>query len=513
MRDCGILLPISALPGAYGIGTFGKEAYDFVDCLVKAGQSAWQILPLGPTGFGDSPYQAFSTFAGNPYFIDPATLMEEGWLAEKDLAACDFGKSKTKIDYGKLYVERFPLLKKAAENFVKNAAAEDRAAFRKFSEDNADWLPDYALYMAIKSDRGGASWDVWPEELRLRKEEALAAERTRLEREIFFYSFLQFEFDKQWKALKEYANEAGIRIIGDLPIYVSFDSADAWGSPELFQFDEDHRPIGVAGCPPDAFSETGQLWGNPLYNWKYHADTGYKWWLARLKKAFEWYDTLRIDHFRGFDEYWFIPAGDETAAGGHWEKGPGDWLFDTVKFVLGKDVDIIAEDLGVMTPTVEALVERTGYPGMKVLQFAFDGLSDSAYQPHNHIRNCIVYTGTHDNDTTLSWYRTASKEVKEYAKKYLGIEGCSEEEFVWAFIRTAYMSVAEHTVIPMQDVLVLGNEARMNFPSTTGTNWQWRMTEKQMTKKLAAKLCDMSKLYVRYIEKPEKAEEEAVKAE
>lgn len=493
MRKSGILMPISSLPSKYGIGCFSKEAYEFVDMCKKAGQSYWQILPLGPTSYGDSPYQSFSTFAGNPYFIDLEALIEEGLLTRKECDACDFGEQASFVNYEKIFRARFAILRKA---FKRSKIAEN-PDFAKYCEKEAYWLEDYALYMAVKADFDYVSWAEWDEDIRLRKPAAMKKYRTKLSEEILFWKYQQYLFTKQWGALKAYANEQGIEIIGDIPIYVAFDSADTWANPELFQLDENRLPVAVAGCPPDAFAATGQLWGNPLYRWDYHAQTGYSWWMKRIAYCFTNYDVVRIDHFRGFDEYYSIPYGDPTAEFGHWEKGPGYELFKTMKKELG-DRKVIAEDLGFLTKSVKRLVKRTGYPGMKILQFAIDSRTgDSDYLPHNYEPNCIVYTGTHDNDTTRSWFNSISARDKAFAKKYLNVKNA--KNITWDFIRLAFASVANTCVIPMQDFLNLGGEARMNFPSTLGGNWEWRMLPGQFSEELAERIAQLSKLYSRNV--------------
>lgn len=488
-RASGVLMPVFSLPSKYGIGCFSKEAYKFVDQLKKAGQSYWQILPLGPTGYGDSPYQSFSTYAGNPYFIDLKTLVKEGLLTKKECKEVRC-KEQKKIDYEKIYQNRFKILKKAYRRFQKNDKYE------KFLEENAFWLEDYCMYMAIKDAHEGKSWSEWEELLKKREKTALEKVKEELEDEIGFYQFQQYEFDRQWKKLHTYAKEQGIQIIGDIPIYVAFDSADAWAAPELFQFDEENNPIRVAGCPPDAFAKTGQLWGNPLYNWAYHKKTGYDWWLKRIAYCFDLYDIVRIDHFRGFDEYYSIPYGDETAVNGHWEKGPGMDLFNTVKEKLG-ELDIIAEDLGFLTESVFQLLKDSGYPGMKVLQFAFDPSEDSDYLTYKYQRNCVVYTGTHDNDTTAGWFEKLSDGDREVALRYMNSFYTPKEEQHWDLIALAMRSTADTCIIPVQDFLGLGSEARINMPSTLGDNWKWRMTKGAFSEELKEKIRRMTKLYGR----------------
>lgn len=490
MRASGILLPISSIPSRYGIGTFSKEAYEFVDFLAKAGQTYWQILPLGPTGYGDSPYQSFSTFAGNPYYIDLEQLIQEGLLTKKECEDCDFGENEAYVDYEKIYKSRFSLLRKAFEG----SSLEQDSEFTAFMRENEAWLPDYALYMAIKDSLSGRSFSQWEEDIRTRRKEALASYREKLKEEILFYEFQQYLFKKQWMKLKKYANDKGILIIGDIPIYVAFDSADTWANPELFQLDEKGFPTAVAGCPPDAFSATGQLWGNPLYRWEYHKETGYDWWMKRIAYCYELYDVVRIDHFRGFDEYYAIPYGNPTAEFGKWEKGPGYELFQVMKEKLGNKA-VIAEDLGFLTPSVLKLVKKTGYPGMKILQFAFDSREESDYLPHNYTANSVVYTGTHDNDTTLGWLSVLNRQDKSFARKYLNIK--TRKGIQWEFIRAALASVSNTAIIPMQDYLGLGSEARMNTPSTLGENWKWRMEKGQLTDALAEKIEHLCKLYGR----------------
>lgn len=492
MRACGILLPVFSLPSKYGIGAFSKEAYDFVDFLKEAGQKYWQILPLGPTGYGDSPYQSFSTFAGNPYFIDVEEFVEKGWITSEDCRkfSCD---CKSGIDYEKLYVNRTALLMKAfkASNIVSDKD------FSTFCKKNAFWLDDYSLFMAVKNFYGGKSWTEWDKDIRVRKPDAVKKAMAEFAEEISFYRFVQYFFKKQWMALKKYANGNGIELIGDIPIYVAFDSSDVWASPELFDLNSDNIPNAVAGCPPDPFAITGQLWGNPLYRWDYHKETGYAWWIKRISFCFELYDVVRIDHFRGFDEFYSIPYGDPTAEFGKWKKGPGYGLFKAINDALGER-KIIAEDLGFLTDSVRKLVKKTGYPGMKILQFAFGDGSANEYLPHMVGNNSVIYTGTHDNETTKGWYErllTDDKKCAKYLSEYTGVTEPSE--MAWAVIRLAYASVCDTAIIPMQDVLNLGNEARINTPSVLGGNWAWRMKPGAATKTVAKRLKKLAQIYNR----------------
>lgn len=508
MRASGVLLPISSIPSNYGIGCFSKEAYEFVDQLVEAGQKYWQILPLGPTGYGDSPYQSFSTFAGNPYFINLEELIQLDLLTAEECMACDWGGSRSYVDYEKVYESRFPLLRKAYQRFyqmdMKNRQLHlIREEMEAFEKEQGFWLSDYCLYMAVKDSQKGVAWNEWPQELKTREEKALEKARKELKEEISFYAFLQFWFYRQWKQLKKYANDRDIHIIGDLPIYVAFDGADAWANPDLFQFDEDAAPVAVAGCPPDAFSETGQLWGNPLYNWEYHKKTGYNWWILRMKQCMKLYDKVRIDHFRGFDEFWAVPYGDKTAENGKWEKGPGLELFQVLEKNI-PDLDVIAEDLGFLTDSVRKLLADSGYPGMKVLQFAFDESGESVYLPFFYEKNCVVYTGTHDNETTKGWFGNLPEETGRFAKQYIDCEGKTADECVWGLIRAAQSSVADLCVIPLQDYLCLGNEARMNMPSTIGNNWKWRLTRGQLQDQTIEKIYAMTRLYGRIREHKKK---------
>ena len=489
MRASGILMPVFSLPSRYGIGSFSKSAYQFVDMLKKAGQKYWQILPLCPTSYGDSPYQSFSTYAGNPYFIDLDQLIEEKLLTRKECQACDFGDDPQDIDYGKLYENRFKLLRKAYE---RANVGEDQE-FEAYRRKNAWWLDDYALFMAVKDRFDGVAWNEWAEDIRLRWSNAMDYYRRELYYEIEFYSYLQFVFMKQWKKLKNYANINGIEIIGDIPIYVAFDSADAWANPELFQFDSENLPTAVAGCPPDGFSAAGQWWGHPLYRWDYHRETGFDWWIRRIAYCSELYDVVRIDHFRGFDEYYSIPYGDTTARNGHWEKGPGIALFEAAKNRLG-ELNIIAEDLGYITDSVKKLVADSGFPGMKVLEFAFDSREKSDYLPYTYEKNSVVYTGTHDNETIAGWYAGLDKSDLKMCTDYMNIDRIPGKEYHWDFIRLAMLSVSDLCVIPIQDYLGLDNRARINHPSTLGTNWRWRLAKGQLNASLLKEIREMTRI-------------------
>ncbi len=488
MRASGVLMHISSLPGAYGIGTFGENAYSFVDFLCESGQTYWQLLPLCPTSYGDSPYQSFSTFAGNPYFIDLETLEEEGYLDADEYKDINWGDDETKVDYGLLYTERHKVFKKVQKHFFENEPKE----YKEFCEKSSSWLDDFALFMAIKDLYDGKSFEEWDDAIRRREKKVLEDYRIKCRERIDYYKMLQFLFFMQWNKLKAYANDKGIKIIGDLPIYVALDSADVWSSPKQFMLDENMRPIEVAGCPPDAFSKDGQLWGNPLYNWDYMKKDNYSWWIDRLQAALEMYDVVRIDHFRGFDSYYCIKADSETAKEGVWREGPGMDLFKAFKAQLGK-VPIIAEDLGFLTASVRRLLKQSKFPGMKVLQFAFDSREESDYLPHNYTQNCVVYTGTHDNDTVLGWQKTSKRADVRFAKKYMNCK----RDLNWAMISTALSSVADTAIITMQDIIGLGSEGRMNTPSTLGGNWQWRALKKDLCTEKFDKLLYYTKLYSR----------------
>lgn len=493
MRKSGVLMHITSLPGPYGIGTMGKEAFRFVDFLHRAGQSCWQILPLSPTGYGDSPYQSCSTFAGNHYLIDLELLKEEGLLLPGEAEQVFWGDRKDRVDFFSLYQNRLVLLRKAFARF------DDQEVLDAFCREHGSWLPDFSLFMALKEENGGAPWYEWDEPLRRREPEAVWQARQRLKTEIRFYCFVQYLFFKQWKALLDYAHDKGITVIGDVPIYVPYDSADVWADPELFWLDENLQPVAVAGCPPDAFGEDGQLWGNPLYRWDVHKKDGYRWWMRRLGAAGRLYDVVRLDHFRGFEAYWAVPFGDVNARGGQWMKGPGMDFIQAVKKNLPQ-LDLIAEDLGFLTPEVLQLRDDSGYPGMKVLGFAFDSREPSDYLPHTYIQNTVCYTGTHDNMTTAQWFASASSDAVEYAAQYMGLT--KQEGYVWGTIRTAFQSVSDLCMIPLQDYLELGEEGRMNFPGTTSNaNWTWRALPGSYTDALADKIRALTVLYGRLQQK------------
>lgn len=522
-RECGILMPIFSLPSKYGIGSFSKEAYQFIDLLKAAGQQYWQILPLGPTGYGDSPYQSFSAFAGNPYFIDLESLTAEGLLTQEECGAMDFGSDSRDIDYQKLYENRLVLLKTGFDRWIEQvgmARAEDLIAQNLQAETR-----EYCFYMAVKNVFHGSSWIFWDEDIKFRKKKTIEKYRSELWREILFYEFQQLKFQEQWHRLKQYAHKQNIFIIGDIPIYVALDSVESWSHPELFQFDKALLPTAVSGCPPDGFSADGQLWGNPLYRWEYHQETGYEWWMKRMEYCFRQYDLVRLDHFRGFDEYYSIPYGKSpskanggrcygkspskevsrqcyesvSAEHGHWEPGPGIEIFNHMKRWFQMDqLPVIAEDLGFLTPTVIDLVKETGFPGMKVLEFAFDSREESDYLPHNYQYNSVVYTGTHDNDTLRGWYEKMGSADRAFAIEYLGNEKTEISQIHWDFIRMALASVSKLVIIPCQDYLGLGSNARINEPSTIGKNWRWRMHSSDFDVALVKRCRRMAEIYGRF---------------
>ena len=490
-RSCGILMPISSLPSPHGIGTLGAEARKFVDFLADAGQSWWQILPVGPTSYGDSPYQSFSAYAGNPYFVDLDLLCEDGLLTPAEVNSVNWGTDPAKVDYSAIYNSRFPLLHLAMERGWERDA--DKVA--AFSEENASWLPDYALFMAVKRHFGMRSWTEWPDEdIRLRRPEAVARYQEELADDIRLFTYIQYLFFRQWEDLRSYAHEKGIGIIGDLPIYVAMDSADVWADPRAFQLDERNVPAEVAGVPPDYFTADGQLWGNPLYDWDAMKADGYTWWIRRIAGASRLYDILRIDHFRGLESYWAVPYGETTAKIGRWVKGPGMGLIGvlTEKF---PNIQFIAEDLGYLTPEVRQLLQESGLPGMKVLEFAFDSREAANYLPHTYPRHCVCYAGTHDNATLMGWKDEAAPADIAMARQYLGLN--DEEGFHWGVLRGGQSSVADLFVAQMQDYLGLGSEARMNTPGILGGNWQWRMLSGQITDALTARIAGMARLYGR----------------
>lgn len=485
-RAAGVLMPVFSLPSKYGIGCFSKEAYEFIEQLNRAGQSYWQILPLGPTGAGDSPYQSESTFAGNPFFIDLEDLIDRGLLTIKDCRVLCNVSSHSYVDYHSISNMRHDILKKAYGRFVPDID------FLEFKDKNGWWLDDYALFMALKKAGGRKCWIEWEKDIRLRLPESISKYTVLLKDDIEYYKWLQFIFFDQWKKLKKFAGEHQIKIIGDMPIYVAYDSADCWANTRYFDLDKNMRPRNVSGCPPDYFAPTGQLWGNPVYNWNSIRRHGYDWWIRRISFGFELYDIIRIDHFRGFDEYYSVPAGSETAEHGVWEKGPGYNFFRKMKTAIG-DRSFIAEDLGMLTDSVHELVRKTGYPGMKVLEFAFGANDTNDYLPHHYDRNCVVYTGTHDNDTVRGWFRTVNDTDRRFAATYLGCP-FTEEHVVSELIMLAQRSQADTCIIPMQDWLGLGSEARINTPGTIVDNWHWRMAPDAFSDELARQMKEIAEI-------------------
>lgn len=485
---------LTSLPSPYGVGTMGQAARDFADFLAQGGQTYWQILPMGPTSYGDSPYQSFSTFAGNPYFIDLDELAAEGLLKREEYADLDWGKDPLRVDYGLLHKQRYPVLRKA----VARLLADPPADYTLFLAENGTWIRDYALYMALKDQHRGQPWWEWALPLRSREASALKRVSAEQKENIDFWKAVQYLFFRQWRALKRYANDKGIYFIGDLPIYVPLDSADVWSRPFQFQLDEALKPVEVSGCPPDAFTADGQLWGTPLFDWEKMEADGYAWWIERIRRQRGFCDVLRIDHFRGFESYYAIPYGDETARNGRWRPGPGMKLFRAVEHALGRQ-DIIAEDLGFLTDAVRRLIRESGFPGMKVLEFAFDSRGEeSDYLPHNYDKHCVAYVGTHDNHTALGWLATIAPEDRAFAEDYLKLT--KTEGYEWGLMRGIWASAADLAVVQAQDLLGLGVEARMNEPSTLGLNWQWRAPAGAFTPQLAQKLRHETQLYRRLLQ-------------
>ena len=491
-RASGILLHPTSLPGPDGIGDLGPEAYRWVDFLDRTGTQFWQVLPLGPTGYGDSPYQCFSAFAGNPYLISATLLLDQDLLKKSDLSDRPNFPLES-VDYGPVIEWKIKLLKRSFDRFRSNSHKNLLKDFNTFKESNSDWLEPFSIFMAIKAEFGNGPWNEWPEEFRKRDEKALKAFIKTHKDTIEFQNFLQFIFDKQWQDLRAYAHQKGIRIIGDIPIFVAYDSADVWANKDLFYLDSEGLPTVVAGVPPDYFSATGQLWGNPLYNWEIHKKDNYKWWLERMESVLNQVDIIRLDHFRGFEAYWEVPFGNETAEEGQWIKGPGHDFFNAIKSQLG-ELPIIAEDLGVITQGVIQMREDFNLPGMKILQFAFASDPDDDFLPHNYPEKCVAYTGTHDNDTTLGWYQSAPEREKDFCRRYLARSG---DDISWSMIRVLWRSVADWVVAPMQDFLSLGSWARMNFPGTASGNWGWRMHPDSINEGLVYRLHETNYLYGR----------------
>ncbi|OCL26208.1 4-alpha-glucanotransferase [Orenia metallireducens] len=489
-RSSGVLLHPTSLPGKYGIGSLGKEVYEFIDFLSESKQKLWQICPLGPTGYGDSPYQSFSAFAGNPLLINLEVLKAEGLLSEEDLEL-EEEFDQGYVDYGRVINFKFPLYRKAFKKFNTAASDIEKGKFKAFCVENKEWLEDYTLFMSLKDHFNGRPWSEWEKPIKFREEDAVDRYKEELKDTIEFHKFMQYLFFEQWTKVKCYANEKGIKVIGDIPIFVAFDSADAWSNPEIFHFDERRNPTKVAGVPPDYFSKTGQLWGNPLYDWNKLKERGYDWWIDRFKIILKQADIVRLDHFRGFEAYWAVPAGEETAINGSWEEGSGADFFNVVRDKLGK-LPIIAEDLGLITDEVEELRDEFEFPGMKILQFAFDTGEKNKYLPHNYDENCIVYTGTHDNDTTLGWFLNLSTDVKNYVEEYLDIEASN---ICWGLIEAAWSSIAVMAIAPLQDILSLDSGARMNTPGASSGNWQWRYKKDMLTDDIINKLTALTEKY------------------
>ncbi len=501
-RESGILMPVFSLASKFGIGSFSKEAFDFIDFLHKAGQGYWQVLPLGPTGFGNSPYQPFSAFAGNPYLISPEKLIEAGLLSWDDVNGIDFGGNIEAVDYGKLYENRPTILKKAYENFIEK---DDVKEFKAYIKKNEEWLKDYGLYLVIKELQEGKSWLEWEDKLRKRDEKTLEKISSEHKKDLEYIYFVQYMFDTQWEEVLTYAHKHNVKIIGDLPFYVAMDSADSWAHPEVFEMDKDGKPKSVAGCPPDAFSQTGQLWGNPVYDWSALKKDGYSWWVKRIERNYQWFDVIRIDHFHGFSEYYEIPFEDKDARNGKMKKGPGMDLFNALRKQIG-DLNMIAEDLGNTTPENIKLLEDSGFPGMKVLQYGFTSW-DSCYVNHRHTKNSVVYTGTHDNTPTFAWVQEISDGEREFTRRYINSMNTNYGAFVWDIIREAYRSVADLCIIPIQDYLCKGKEARINTPGTADGNWMWRLTPNFLSEDLARSIRLLTETYSR-IPKEKEADEQ-----
>jgi len=505
-RSAGILLHPTSLPGRYGIGDLGKEAYNFTNFLVNTGQKLWQVFPLGPTGYGDSPYQCFSAFAGNPLLISPELLKEDGFLNTEDLHHIPHFNPH-KVDFGKVIDYKYKLLGKAFENFKKHKG-EIEKFLKAFESQNKDWLEDFAFFMAAKDFHGGRLWTEWDKDLVLRKKDALGKWKDKLSDGILFHKFIQFIFFKQWDKLKKFVNEKGIKIIGDMPIFIAYDSADLWSHKDIFTVDKEGKLISIAGVPPDYFSATGQRWGNPLFKWEEMEKDEFGWWRRRIANVLKLVDIVRIDHFRGFDKFWQIPGDAPTAQKGKWVKAPGEKFFKTLKKHLG-ELPIIAEDLGLITKSVTELRDKFNFPGMKILQFAFGKGMEKKFLPHNFVKNCVVYTGSHDNDTTCAYFEKAKNEnsdIYQHAQRYLNYYG---DDMTFQLIRTAYASSADTVILPMQDILNLGGEARMNFPGTLGNNWTWRFTWDQVQPELAEKYRSLAELY----ERPPEPEEEILEVD
>lgn len=510
-RAAGVLLHPTSFPGRYGIGDLGNEAYRFVNFLADAKQSYWQILPLGPTGYGDSPYQCFSAFAGNPLLISPDKLVEDGYLPAA--AVTDVPAFPThEVDFGPVIQYKMGLLKEAHVYFSKQGAAVQKETFHTFCQEQKEWLDDYALFMALKNEfmeNNGGVWNTWPKPIAMREPAAIKEWSEKLADEIGLHKFAQFLFFDQWLTLKKYANERDIQVIGDIPIFVAFDSADVWANPELFYLDETGQPTVIAGVPPDYFSETGQRWGNPLYRWDKMKKSQYSWWAKRLNMCFTQADVVRIDHFRGFQAYWEIPASEPTAMNGRWVLGPSAHFFEAMEAQLG-ELPLIAEDLGVITPEVEALRDRFDFPGMKILQFAFGGERNSQFLPHNFNKNCVCYTGTHDNETVRGWYENATEDERDHLRRYMGIDG---HDIAWDMIRLSLASAANTAVSTMQDLMDLGNEARMNFPGKVGGYWRWRYQPYMLNDSVKHRLLDLTRLYGRIPSETVTTEAEPIEAE